>query len=121
MKNSDSKRKEGKNHANSLVSADTGRPSDPPTIRNSKRTSSKKRMLEENLRADAPAKQAKTDGSKKVGRLGKPDKTNGRNPVHKQESTTSNLSETSHDNRSSLLRVQKTPSASKWTQLRTQH
>lgn len=66
-KKSDSKRKQGKNHAQSLVSADTKRPSDQPTTSSSRRSTSKKRMLEEDFEADPPAKRSKTDGSKKVG------------------------------------------------------
>lgn len=67
VKKSDGKRKQGKNHANSLVSGKTERPSDPPTTGNSRKTYSKKRELEEDLGVDAPEKHAKTDSSKKVG------------------------------------------------------
>ena len=95
MNRSDSKRKQGKNHANSLVS-DPKNPSHQPTTSSSRKTTSKKRMLEEDLQADAPAKRAKTDGSKKIGRLAKPNKTHGRKHVDRQESTASNLS---HDKR----------------------
>ena len=41
--------------------ADTDRPSDQPTTSNSRKTTSKKWTLEEDLKADAPGKHAKVD------------------------------------------------------------
>ena len=47
--------------ADSLMLADTDRPSDQPTTSNSKKTTSKKQTLEEDLKADALGKCAKVD------------------------------------------------------------
>ena len=58
-------RKQGNNPTNSSALANTERP-----FNHSKQTSHKKRELEQDLTTDVPAKRAKADDSKKVGRLG---------------------------------------------------
>ena len=58
-------RKQGNNPTNSSALENAERP-----FNHSKQTSHKKRELEQDLTTDIPAKRAKADDSKKVGRLG---------------------------------------------------